>query len=301
MTLASPTAPRATRRRVTIRAIAMGVADVRGAPDGRAELVTQALLGARAEVLETAANGWARVRLADYEGWVESAHLVAPARLRERVAVIAVPSATLYARATGVAARGEVFATTILPLAHDLDDPGAPPTSRTRVALPGGRYAWLAPGMFDERPASEPFPARGVAAALELARDLLGTPYLWGGVTARGIDCSGLTQLACREGGVTIPRDADEQYAALPYVVDRGGVRAGDLLYFAGRGRITHVGLALDNMLLLHANGYTHSVAITSLDPADGGYSADLAGWYAGARRPFLDAPEAGAGSEAGK
>ena len=291
MTLASPAAPSAVRRRATTRAIAVGVADTRREPDGASELVTQALMGARATVLETAPNGWARVRLADYEGWIESGHLAAPPRASERVAVIAVPRAPLYARASGPETLGEVYATTVLPLTVAGRRPGM---GRVRVALPGGRAGWLASGDFTERPASAPFPPRGVTAALTLARRLLGTPYLWGGVTALGIDCSGLSQLACREGGAIIPRDADQQYAALPFVVDRASVRAGDLVYFASGGAITHVGIALDNMTLLHARGAGQGVIITSLDPAEGARSASLAGAYAGARRPFPDAPAAG-------
>jgi gamma-D-glutamyl-L-lysine dipeptidyl-peptidase len=293
MTLATPAAPPGARRRLAMRAIAVGVAPVYGEPDGGAEQVTQALLGARAQVMETLESGWARVRLADYVGWVERAHLTSPAspaRPRERVAVITTPRAPLYARATGLATHGEVYATTALPFADDPDEVDSP---RARMALPGGRSGWLERGTFVARPADTPFPPQGVAAALRLAHALLDTPYLWGGVTALGIDCSGLTQLACQAAGAIIPRDADQQYAALPYVVDRASVRAGDLLYFASRGHITHTGLALDNMTLLHANGYTRSVAITSLDPAHDAYSADLAGWYAGARRPFPDAPQA--------
>lgn len=286
MTLSSPVVPPKSRRRVTTRAIAVGVADVRREPDSGSELVTQALMGARAAVLGTASNGWARVRLVDYEGWVEEGHLAAPPRASDRIAIVAAARSSVFTRASGDATCGEVYATTVLPLAGDGD--GA--VERVRVTLPGGSAGWLRRGDVVERPASDPFPARGVPAALRLARALLGTPYLWGGVTAVGIDCSGLSQLACREGGAIIPRDADQQYEAIPFVVDRASVRAGDLIYFASEGAITHVGVALDTMTLLHASGSGESVIITSLDPAEGGYSARLAGMYAGARRPFPDA-----------
>lgn len=290
MTVASPAMAPVARPRATACAISTGVADVRRGPDAMSELVTQALMGARATVLETAPNGWARVRLADYEGWTLNEHLAPPPRASQRAAVVTIPRAPLYARATGDAMLGEVYATTALPLTVASQRPAS---GRARVALPGGRAGWLAQGAFAERPASEPFPARGVAAALALAHAFLGAPYLWGGVTVVGIDCSGLSQLVCREGGAIIPRDANQQYEALPWVVDRAGVRAGDLVYFASGGAITHVGVALDRMTLLHASGAGERVLITSLDPAEGSYSMKLAGMYAGARRPFPDAGSA--------
>lgn len=281
-------APQSSARRIRrTLAISLGVADVRREPDAASEQVTQALLGSLAVPLEEASNGWTRIRLVDYEGWMRSEELAAPTRASEQVGVVAATRAPLYATARGAETIGEVFATTILPITAGQ----RPVTGRTRVALPGGRVAWIAADAVVERPSGDPFPLRGAEASVALARRLLGTPYLWGGVSARGIDCSGLSQLACREGGRIIPRDADQQYAGVAYIVDRADVRFGDLVFFASRGAITHVGIALDNMTLLHASGAGESVIITSLDPAKGDYSARLVGMYAGARRPF-DAPD---------
>jgi hypothetical protein len=286
MTVTSPTPSRAIRRRATAFAIATGVADVHRDPDPRSELVTQALLGAPAIALAADPGGWTCVRLTDYEGWVESVRLAPPPEPSAEVVVVSVPRAPLYRHGAGAEARGEVYATTVLPILHPAPISAA---GRIPVGLPGGEDGWLAPADVIMRPADSPFPLLGVEAALALAHRLLGTPYLWGGVIVKGIDCSGLSQLACREGGAVIPRNADQQYAALPYIVERASVRAGDLVYFASDGSITHVGIALDNMTVLHANGYDARVSITSLVPSHGDYSVMLADSYAGARRPFPD------------
>lgn len=82
------------------------------------------------------------------------------------------------------------------------------------------------------------------AALVEEARRFLGTRYVWGGMTTEGIDCSGLTHMAARAFGVTIPRDARDQIRALASVnVDQ--VETGDLYFFAKPdGRVTHVAIA---------------------------------------------------------
>ncbi|MBY5983255.1 C40 family peptidase [Halomonas sp. DP5Y7-2] len=102
------------------------------------------------------------------------------------------------------------------------------------------------------------------ALILSEARGSLGTPYRFGGNDPRGLDCSGLVQMAYSRAGISVPRSSREQYHQLP-AIDQP--RPGDLLFFAtGKGsEVSHVGIFAGNDVMIHAPGRGRQVTTTSL------------------------------------
>jgi len=96
-----------------------------------------------------------------------------------------------------------------------------------------------------------------------IAERFLGVPYVWGGKTAAGLDCSGLIQTALQAVGKAAPRDTDMIEKALGDAVPISGVRRGDLVFWKG-----HMGVMLDEKRLLHANAFHMAVAIEPLAEA---------------------------------
>ena len=98
---------------------------------------------------------------------------------------------------------------------------------------------------------------------VSVATRFLETPYLWGGRSGFGIDCSGLVQLSMMMTGKTAPRDTDMQAQQLGAAISRGDLRRGDLVFWKG-----HVAIMTDERTLLHANGHTMNVSLEGLDEA---------------------------------
>lgn len=97
---------------------------------------------------------------------------------------------------------------------------------------------------------------------VNVAERLVGTPYLWGGDSNWGIDCSGLVQLALASAGIGAPRDSDQQEKSIGKALGEcNGARRGDFVFWSG-----HVGIMVDSEMLIHANAHHMAVKIEPLD-----------------------------------
>jgi cell wall-associated NlpC family hydrolase len=149
------------------------------------------------------------------------------------------------------------------------------------VSLPDRSALWVQRGHVALGAADEVHARGTVEEVLTTAERLLGLPYLWGGTTPLGIDCSGFVQLAYGLHGVRLLRDSHLQYAQPGLEpVDRDGLQAGDLIFF-GRERITHVGLYMGDGAFIHAT--THKWPVVQVSRLDEAHWTSL---YRGARRP---------------
>lgn len=218
------------------------VADLHEGPRRDAIRVTQALYGEAAEILE-AHEGWARVRLENdgYEGFVmEEALGQAPAPTHR----LMVPASHIYPQP---------------------DIKSAPATEAflgcgLAVAGREGNFLKLVQGGFLHAAHVE---ARHADSA-SVAALFLHVPYLWGGKTARGLDCSGLIQIALAACGIRSPRDSGLQQQALGVALAEGApLSRNDLVFWPG-----HVGILTAAGRLLHANAHHMMVAEEDLGAA---------------------------------
>lgn len=237
------------------------VASMYSKPTRDADVVSQALYGTTVVLLEEQ-PGWARVRTPDdYTGWMPLEWLrrlasgEEPYASRGPVAQVESLFANLY-REPDVTRREPLLT---LPYEVRLEISAEPePGGRwLRVRLADGGEAWIQRGdlRFDLKPAT-------VEEVVAFARRFLGLPYLWGGTSTFGYDCSGFVQMLCRRRGVTIPRDAQPQChweGMMP--VNREDLRPGDLLYFGkSLEKITHTGMYLGNGEFINATTYEQPV-----------------------------------------
>ena len=111
--------------------------------------------------------------------------------------------------------------------------------------------------LFEPVPSTMTLPGRFVPAMMiEFAQKFIDVPYLWGGRSIFGIDCSGFVQLCARAAGKLLPRDASEQVKIGDFVYFLPEIQPGDLAFFGNEdGNIVHVGMMLDNERIIHCSG----------------------------------------------
>lgn len=228
-----------------LRQVTAPVLPLRREPRFDSTLDTEALLGETVTVYDES-EGWAWVQIArdSYVGYV--------------------PSEGLGSRIVPPTHRIAALRTYIFPQPDSKSPPLALLSLNALISASGmyGKFLALASGGFVYAPHVVPV-GETAADFVAVAEAFLGTPYLWGGRTSVGLDCSGLVQLAAEAVGIVVPRDADMQAAEIGERVESTRLRRGDLVFWEG-----HVGIMTSGKDFLHANAHHMAVELEPFDQA---------------------------------
>jgi len=248
--------------------VTLSVINLRSQPDHAAEMVSQALMGTPLKVLESL-NGWYHVQTPDlYLGWMEGNGLVS--FTSDELDRWKKSNRFVFNRINGKALdtpNRKGMAVTDLVLG-DLFEVEAEVKGFLKIRLPDKRTGFVKKSeclSWQEWTTRKP----DVHAMISIARQMLGTPYLWGGTSSKGVDCSGFTKNSYYSQGIILARDASQQvrYGEHPDFNKLETLQPGDLLFFGRNAqRVTHVGLYMGNGKFIHSSGL---VRINSLDPND--------------------------------
>lgn len=224
------------------RRVAIGLASVRRTPDASSRQETEALFGETVTVYDTR-GGWCWVQLASdgYVGYVTETSL-GPAHMATH---------KVGAERTFLYPEPNIKSPAIAALSLG---------SELAVAETSGALLKLASGEYVVARHASPI-NRFAPDFVAVAETLVGIPYLWGGKSTKGLDCSGLLQLSMQAAGLGCPRDSDMQAKALGTTIAKDApMRRGDLVFWPG-----HVGIMIDATRLLHANGHHMETVIEPL------------------------------------
>jgi gamma-D-glutamyl-L-lysine dipeptidyl-peptidase len=217
------------------------VVPVRKKPDHRSELVSQVLFGETATILKNK-SGWQRIKMDfdNYTGWIEydPLHFIQMTGVKDHVTILAEPLIQIKMDHYPV----------LLPAGSEL------PVSHKQTNFTLSGHAFALTRMLD----------KPIIDAGTVALKFMHAPYLWGGRTVFGTDCSGLVQLVYKITGMNLPRDAKDQAMSGQLISINSDAQPDDLFFFGKQAdKITHVGIYLGNNKIIHAS---KSVRIDRVD-----------------------------------
>lgn len=250
------------------------VANMYSKPTEKADVVSQAIYGSNVKLV-LARGEWSRIETSDhYRGWTPSrylrtvltgngyatagptvqveslfANIYSEPDLTKHKPVITVP----FEAKLEVAVEDQK----VISKAGAAKKKQDPPEGWLHVRLAGQTLGWIQQGdiISDPKPLTIP-------ESIALGKRFLGVPYLWGGRSSFGFDCSGFTQMLVRARGIEMPRDADKQAAWSGVIaVNRKELQAGDLLFFGSSPKdITHTGMYIGEGQFIHDSTNEHPV-----------------------------------------
>lgn len=244
--------------------INVSVAPLRAESRHASEQVSQLMMGDSVKVFERG-EAWHRIEAPDgYQGYVHREHILEPSEAYERLERGIVTAPFQFVIGQDGNSAFDVSMGCIVGI-------GGEEGGLVEVFAPDMRYGLLyANEVMKSSALSSKFDKE---AAIDLAASLNGVPYLWGGTTPRGLDCSGLIQLCGRMQGYSFPRDAKDQAVVGKRLEDHSiaNLKRGDLLFFGEGEKITHVALYEGDSMYWHASG---RVRQNSLNPSHPLYDA---------------------------
>lgn len=251
----------------------LSVSNIRVLPDDASELVSQEMMGTPLKVLEYI-DKWYRVQTPEYYiGWMDSSGLK---QISEKEMENWKKSGRyLFNRIFGFAydapgKKGEVVTDLVL---GDLFEVESTKKGYLKIRTPDGRSAYVRKTdciSFDDWSNSEP----DIQSILSFSRQMMGSPYLWGGTSSKATDCSGFVKLVYYTQGIILARDASQQakYGEPIDFSNMNNLQPGDLLFFGSSAqKIRHEGIYLGNGDFVHSSG---RVRISSIDPNDPKYNS---------------------------
>ncbi|MGY4536865.1 hypothetical protein ACVW0P_001279 [Mucilaginibacter sp. UYNi724] len=232
----------------------LAIVPLRAEPNDRSEMVSQVLFGEAFEILEWK-DKWVQITTAydNYTGWIDRLQFVMLAHLAYKRLLQTPPPVTFGA----VTQAWKIIDNTVVHL-----------PAGASLAFLEGTTSYIG---------NQKFEIIGTIgdtnSILNIAQTFLNAPYLWGGRTHFGIDCSGFTQVVYKLRGIVLKRDASQQAEQGELVDSVLKAKPGDLAFFNNpEGRITHVGIIMGGGKIIHASG---KVKIDSID-TEGIYSEEL-------------------------
>ena len=229
------------------------VVNIYSDPDYKSAVVTQGLLGESCVIMDSMGD-WFNVNQWDgYSGWIHKHQGILTNKTYDA-------NLTVF-EMDGVVTK-ESGKTVIRDLTFGNILNGKPMSGGFAVTLPDGEKGWTSTllGRMTEQPTRK--------SIIRLARSFMGVPYLWGGKSPHGFDCSGYIQTIYKTFNLELPRDAHQQADHFKEsTITMEQAKQADLHFFKNGGKITHVALAEENGYFLHAQGWVKEESFDSSAP----------------------------------
>ncbi len=240
--------------------ISPAVAPVHKEPMFCSEMISQALMWENVQIQETFEN-WYQIRMEDgYDGWIHSFYLEFRKSLKVEHTFVTDRSIPVFYEIDQINSLAALLSYgTYMPIDEKTDD-------YLKIYLPDGKIGYMKPQQQVEKTSRE--------IIIELATSLLAVPYLWGGKSSFGYDCSGFVQMVLKTAGIRIQRDTSLQIKTKKLKkIHLDEAEPGDLLFFLENNRTNHVAFLLGGGKIIHCSG---QVKIESIIKGEPGFSKQL-------------------------